>query len=47
MGIDPQFAFADIYEIGKLFRMGKLSPVELARFLLDRIDSLNPKLNVY
>src|SRR5579863_895904 len=47
MGIDPQLAFAGITEIGKLFRAGKLSPLELTRFLLDRIDSLNPKLNVY
>jgi aspartyl-tRNA(Asn)/glutamyl-tRNA(Gln) amidotransferase subunit A len=45
--IDPQLAFAGIVEIGKLFRAGKLSPVELTRFLLDRIESLNPKLNAY
>jgi aspartyl-tRNA(Asn)/glutamyl-tRNA(Gln) amidotransferase subunit A len=47
MGIDPQLAFAGIAEIGKLFRTGKLSPLELTRFLLGRIDFLNPKLNVY
>jgi aspartyl-tRNA(Asn)/glutamyl-tRNA(Gln) amidotransferase subunit A len=45
--IDPQLAFASIAEIGKLFRAGKLSPLELTRFLLDRIEALNPKLNVY
>jgi len=45
--IDPQLAFAGIAEIGKLFRAGKLSPLELTRFLLDRIESLNPRLNAY
>jgi aspartyl-tRNA(Asn)/glutamyl-tRNA(Gln) amidotransferase subunit A len=45
--LDPQLAFAGIAEIGKLFRTGKLSPLELTRFLLDRIDSLNPRLNAY
>lgn len=44
---DSQLVFASIAEIGKLFRKGQLSPVELARFLLDRIDELNSKLNAY
>jgi aspartyl-tRNA(Asn)/glutamyl-tRNA(Gln) amidotransferase subunit A len=30
-----------------LFRKGKLSPVELTRILLDRIQRLNPQLNAY
>ena len=47
MGTDSQLAFASVAEIGKLFRTGKLSPVELTRFLLDRIASLNPKINGY
>jgi aspartyl-tRNA(Asn)/glutamyl-tRNA(Gln) amidotransferase subunit A len=47
MRIDSHLAFAGISEIGELFRTGKLSPLELTRFLLDRIDSLNPKLNAY
>jgi aspartyl-tRNA(Asn)/glutamyl-tRNA(Gln) amidotransferase subunit A len=47
MPMDSQLAFASIAEIGKLFRTGKLSPLELTRFLLARIESLNPKLNAY
>jgi len=47
MGTDSQLAFASVAEIGKLFRTNKLSPVELTRFLLDRIASLNPKINAY
>jgi aspartyl-tRNA(Asn)/glutamyl-tRNA(Gln) amidotransferase subunit A len=44
---DSQLAFASIRDIGKLFRDRKLSPVELTRFLLARIDGLNPKLNAF
>ncbi|MGB8325356.1 MAG: amidase [Candidatus Acidiferrum sp.] len=44
---DEQLAYATIPEIGKLFRTGKLSPVELTRFLLQRISKLHPKLNAY
>jgi aspartyl-tRNA(Asn)/glutamyl-tRNA(Gln) amidotransferase subunit A len=44
---DSQLAFASIARIGKLYRSRKLSPVELTRFLLARIESLNPKLNAY
>jgi aspartyl-tRNA(Asn)/glutamyl-tRNA(Gln) amidotransferase subunit A len=44
---DQQLAYATIPEIGKLFRAGKLSPVELTQFLLQRISRLNPKLNAY
>ena len=47
MDMNSQLAFATIAEIGKLFRSGKLSPLELTRFLLDRIASLNPKINAY
>ncbi|MGA2299631.1 MAG: amidase [Candidatus Acidiferrum sp.] len=47
MPSDVQLAFASIAEIGRLYRGGKLSPVELTRFLLDRIASLNPRLNAY
>ncbi len=42
-----QLAFAAIAEIASLYRRGKLSPVELTRFLLDRIARLNPRLNAY
>jgi aspartyl-tRNA(Asn)/glutamyl-tRNA(Gln) amidotransferase subunit A len=44
---DIALAFASIEEIGKLFRKRKLSPVELARLLLTRIEQLNPKLDTY
>jgi|HubBroStandDraft_2_1064218.scaffolds.fasta_scaffold07440_3 aspartyl-tRNA(Asn)/glutamyl-tRNA(Gln) amidotransferase subunit A len=44
---DEQLAYSTISEIGKLFRAGKLSPVELTQFLLRRISQLNPKLNAY
>ncbi|HXR33139.1 MAG TPA: amidase [Verrucomicrobiae bacterium] len=44
---DVQLAFASIAEIASLYRRGKLSPVELTRFLLDRIARLNPRLNAY
>ncbi|MCU1315164.1 MAG: hypothetical protein JWN63_486 [Candidatus Acidoferrum typicum] len=44
---DNDLAFASIEEIGKLFRKRKLSPVELTKLMLARIELLNPKLNAY
>src|SRR5712692_3737266 len=44
---DTDLALASIEEIGKLFRKCKLSPVELTRLMLARIERLNPKLNAY
>jgi aspartyl-tRNA(Asn)/glutamyl-tRNA(Gln) amidotransferase subunit A len=44
---DTDLAFASIEEISLLFRKRKLSPVELTKFILTRIDQLNPKLNAY
>jgi len=44
---DSDLAFASIEEIGKLFRKRKLSPVELTKVMLARIERLNPKLNAY
>jgi aspartyl-tRNA(Asn)/glutamyl-tRNA(Gln) amidotransferase subunit A len=44
---DSNLAFASIEEIGKLFRQRKLSPVELTKFMLARIEQLNLKLNAY
>ena len=44
---DTELAFASIEEIGRLFRKRKLSPVELTRLMLARIEQLNPKLNAY
>jgi aspartyl-tRNA(Asn)/glutamyl-tRNA(Gln) amidotransferase subunit A len=36
-----------IAEVAPLLRSKKVSPVELTRGLLDRIDQLNPKLNAF
>jgi aspartyl-tRNA(Asn)/glutamyl-tRNA(Gln) amidotransferase subunit A len=47
MPLDAGLAFLTIAEIGKLYRRGKLSPVELTQLLLDRIARLNPRLNAY
>ena len=44
---DTGLAFASIEQIGELFRKRKLSPVELAQFMLARIEEYNPKLNAY
>ncbi len=44
---DSDLAFASIDVIGKLFRTRKLSPLELTKLLLARIERLNPKLNAY
>ena len=44
---DTDLAFASIEEIGKLFRKRKLSPVELTKLMLARVEQLNPKLNAY
>lgn len=44
---DSDVAFASIEEIGKLFRKRKLSPVEVTKLMLTRIERLNPKLNAY
>ena len=44
---DTDLVFASIDEAGKLFRKRKLSPVELTKLSLTRIELLNPKLNAY
>jgi aspartyl-tRNA(Asn)/glutamyl-tRNA(Gln) amidotransferase subunit A len=44
---DTGLAYATIEQIGTLFRKRKLSPVELTKLILARIDQLNPKLNAY
>src|SRR5262249_21981002 len=44
---DDELAFASIDTVGKLFRKRKLSPVELTKLMLTRIEQLNPKLNAY
>ena len=40
-------AFLSIAELAQLFRSRKLSPVELTKHFLARIDSHNPDLNAY
>src|ERR1700730_2703034 len=44
---DTELVFATIAEIGRLFRTGKLSPVELTELMLARIARTQPKLNAY
>ena len=44
---DTDLAFASMEEIARLFRKRKLSPVELTKLILARIDQLNPRLNAY
>jgi aspartyl-tRNA(Asn)/glutamyl-tRNA(Gln) amidotransferase subunit A len=44
---DSDLAFTSIEEIARLFRKRKLSPVELTKLILARIDQLNPQLNAY
>jgi aspartyl-tRNA(Asn)/glutamyl-tRNA(Gln) amidotransferase subunit A len=44
---DTDLAFASVEEIGKLFRKREVSPVELTKLMLARIERLNPKLNAY
>jgi aspartyl-tRNA(Asn)/glutamyl-tRNA(Gln) amidotransferase subunit A len=44
---DADLAFASIEEVGKFFRKRKLSPVELTKLMLARIEQFNPKLNAY
>src|ERR1700730_15000665 len=44
---DNDLAFASIEEVARLYRKRKLSPVELTKLMLARIDQLNPKLNAY
>src|SRR5713101_8329715 len=44
---DTDLAFASIEEVAHLFRKRKLSPVELTKLMLARIEKLNSKLNAY
>ena len=39
--------FLTIAEASRLIRDRKLSPVELTRAFLDRIDAIDPQLNAY
>ena len=44
---DADLAFASIEEVARLYRKRKLSPVEVTKLMLARIEQLNPKLNAY
>jgi aspartyl-tRNA(Asn)/glutamyl-tRNA(Gln) amidotransferase subunit A len=44
---DADLAFASIEEVARFFRKRKLSPVELTKTLLSRIERLNPQLNAF
>ena len=43
----PDLAFLSIPELGRLLRSRKLSPLELTRHFLARMERLNPELNAY
>jgi aspartyl-tRNA(Asn)/glutamyl-tRNA(Gln) amidotransferase subunit A len=45
--IDTDLAFASIEEVARLYRKRKVSPVEVTKLMLARIEQLNPKLNAY
>jgi len=42
-----EFCSLGVTELGQFYRRGDLSPVEVTRATLDRIDQLNPVLNAY
>jgi aspartyl-tRNA(Asn)/glutamyl-tRNA(Gln) amidotransferase subunit A len=44
---DADLALASIEEVARLYRKRKLSPVELTKLMLARIDQLNPKINAF
>lgn len=44
---DSGLAFASVETLVSLYRKRKVSPVEVTKFMLNRIESLNPKLNAY
>ena len=44
---NSDFHFLSISELSELIRTRKVSPVEVTRSILDRIENLNPKLNAY
>jgi aspartyl-tRNA(Asn)/glutamyl-tRNA(Gln) amidotransferase subunit A len=44
---DTDLAFASIEEVASLYRKRKVSPVEVTKLILARIEQLNPKLNAY
>jgi aspartyl-tRNA(Asn)/glutamyl-tRNA(Gln) amidotransferase subunit A len=47
MAADPDIAYASAISLLDLYRKRALSPVEATRLLLDRLDSLQPKINAF
>src|SRR4051794_34878138 len=47
MASDHEIAHASAIELLDLYRKRALSPVEVTRAVLDRLDALNPKLNAF
>ena len=44
---DTDLAFVSIEEVALLYRKRKVSPLEVTKLMLARIDQLNPKVNAY
>src|SRR5258708_37932842 len=44
---DTDLAFASIEDVALLYRKRKVSPLEVTKLMLTRIEQLNPKLNAY
>src|SRR5712675_592128 len=44
---DTDLAFASIEEVARLYRKRSVSPVEVTKLILARIEQLNPKINAY
>src|SRR6516225_10317207 len=47
MSADQDIAYASAVSLLDLYRKKALSPVEVTRFLLDRLDMLHPKINAF
>jgi Asp-tRNA(Asn)/Glu-tRNA(Gln) amidotransferase A subunit family amidase len=45
--LDADLAYTPAWRLARLIRRGRLSPVELTTFFLDRIEGGNPQLNAY
>jgi Asp-tRNA(Asn)/Glu-tRNA(Gln) amidotransferase A subunit family amidase len=45
--VSDDLAFVTISELSELIRTKKISPVEITRLMLQRIDKFNPVLNAY
>ena len=43
----PELLYTPVPQLAALLRARKLSPVELVRACLDRIEAVNPKVNAF